>query len=68
MLVDTPADYDPLLPKYAGWHEGFDAYEFDVDAETWSACLMRCRSCSGILSHVEKRPLTNTPNSETIQT
>lgn len=67
MLVDSPPDFDALSPKYADWHEAFDAYEFDhASGETWSCYLMRCQSCSGLHSHVEKR-LTNPPTAETIQ-
>ncbi len=66
MLVDSPLDYDPLRPHYTGWHEPFDCYEFDHDGETWSVFLMRCPGCSGLHTHVEKRPLTNAPIRETI--
>lgn len=62
MLVD----YDPLKPHYTGWHEPYDCYEFDHDGETWTVYLMRCESCSGLQTHVEKRRLTNTPIKETI--
>ena len=65
-LVDSPLDYDPLKPHYTGWHEPYDCYEFDHDGETWTVYLMRCQSCSGLQTHVEKRRLTNTPIRETI--
>jgi len=67
MLVDYPLDYDPLKPEYNDWHEGWDCYEFDHGSETWSVYLMRCRSCSGLRTHIEKRPLTNTPIPETLK-
>jgi hypothetical protein len=61
MICDQPGDFDPLAPKYASWDEAWDAYEFD----DLSVFLMRCRKCSRLASHVEKR-LTNTPPSEII--
>ena len=68
MLVDFPLDYNPLQPAYVDWHEGWDCYEFDHGRETWSVYLMRCPSCAGLRTHVEKRPLTNAPIPETLET
>lgn len=62
MVCDRPGDFDPLDPKYSLWDDGWDAYEFDLVRETWSVFLMRCRSCSRLSNHVEKR-LTNPPPS-----
>jgi hypothetical protein len=57
MRCDSPGDYDPLKPKYVEWHEGWDCYEFDHGAETWSVYLMRCTVCSTLRTHVEKRTI-----------
>jgi hypothetical protein len=55
-LVDRPGDYDPLLPQYADWQEGFECYECDdVDGSTIAVYLMRCQRCSRVFNHVDRR-------------